>query len=113
MFKTKFIISIVIFITFLIITSIIKNQARFVEKKISNINEKILLKEKNLNRAQLEFFYLTTPSEIEKRLNIIAINSYQPIIHSKIFFDVSDFINIKNKTSNLKDINEKKIEKKQ
>ena len=84
-----------------------------IEKKISNINDKILLKEKNLNRAQLEFFYLTTPSEIEKRLNIIAINNYQPIIHSKIFFDVSDFINIKNKTSNLKDINEKKIEKKQ
>ena len=33
MFKTKFIISILIFVTFLIITSIIKNQARFIEKK--------------------------------------------------------------------------------
>ena len=112
MFKTKFIISTIIFVTFLMVTSTIKNQTRFVEKNISNINDKILLKQKNLNKAQLEFFYLTTPSEIEKRLNIIEINNYQPIIHSKIFFGVSDFTNIKNKTSNLKDINEKKVKKK-
>ena len=33
MFKTKFIISISIFITFLIITSAIKNKTRVIEKK--------------------------------------------------------------------------------
>ena len=46
MFKTKFIISLSIFITFLLVTSIIKNKTRFIEKEISNINTKILSKKK-------------------------------------------------------------------
>lgn len=112
MFKAKFLVSLSIFITFLLVTSSIKNKTRIIEKKISNINSTILVKEKNLNKAQLEFHYLTSPAEIEKRLNIIGIENYQPIINSNIFFDISDLISIKNKTSNLKDINEKKIQKK-
>ena len=112
MFKAKFLVSLSIFITFLLVTSSIKNKTRIIEKKISNINSTILVKEKNLNKAQLEFHYLTSPVEIEKRLNIIGIENYQPITYSNIFFDISDLINIKNKTSNLKDVNEKKIQKK-
>jgi lipopolysaccharide export LptBFGC system permease protein LptF len=112
MFKTKFLVSITIFITFLIFTSTIKNKTRFIEKQTLNLNSKILLKEKNLNKSQLEFFYLTSPAELEKKLNIIGIYNYQPIIHSKIYFDISDLVNIQNKTSNLNDINEKKIKKK-
>ena len=42
MFKTKLIISISIFITFLIITSVIKNKTRILEKEITNLNLKIL-----------------------------------------------------------------------
>ena len=112
MFKTKFLVSLTIFITFLIITSTIKNKTRYIEKKTLNLNSEILSKEKNLNKAQLEFFYLTSPAVLEKKLNIIGIYDYQPIIHSKIFFDISDLINIQNKTSNLNNINEKKIKKK-
>ena len=112
MFKTKLIVSLSIFITFLLVTSSIKNKTRFIEKEISNINTKILSKEKNLNKAQLEFYYLTSPAEIERRLNIIGNENYQPIVYSKIFFDISDLINLQNKTSNLKDINEKKVKKK-
>ena len=112
MFKVKFLVSLSIFLTFLLVTSSIKNKTRIIEKKISNINSTILVKEKNLNKAQLEFHYLTSPAEIEKRLSIIGIENYQPITYSNIFFDISDLINIKNKTSNLKDVNEKKIQKK-
>ena len=112
MFKTKFLICLSIFISFLLVTSSIKNKTRIIEKEISNINSTILEKEKKLNKAQLEFYYLTSPVEIERRLNIIGTENYQPIINSKIFFDISDLINIQNKTSNLKDINEKKIQKK-
>ena len=36
MFKTKLIISISIFVTFLIITSVIKNKTRILEKEITN-----------------------------------------------------------------------------
>ena len=113
MLNKKIIIYSVIFVTLLIITSTIKNKTRIIEKKISNLSKQVWIKKKDLNETQLDFYYLSTPLEIEKKLIIIGFENYQPIIHSKIFFDVSDFINIKNKTSNLKDINEKKIEKKQ
>ena len=112
MFKTKFILSISIFVTFLIITSVIKNKTRVIEKQISNLNTKILLKKKDINEAQLDFYYLSSPSEIEKKLDMIGFNKYQPIKYSNIFFDISDFTKIKNKISNLKNLNEKKIKQK-
>ena len=108
MYKTKFIISISIFVTCLIITSTIKNETRILEKKIKNLNAKVLLSEKNLNEAQLDFYYLSSPQEIEKRLYIIGFDNYRPIDYSRIFLDISDFINI-DKISNLNNLNEKKF----
>ena len=112
MLKAKFIISSIIFIIFLIITSYIKNETRIVEKRMSKLSTKIFLKQKDVNEAQLDFYYLTSPSEIEKKLNAIGFNNYQPIKHSNIFFDVSTFTKIGNKISNLNKIDEKKIKKK-
>ncbi len=112
MLKSKFVVSTIIFITFLMITSAIKNKTRVIEKKISNLNTKIIFLEKNINEAQLDFFYLTSPAQIEKKLNYIGFENYQPIEYSKIFFNISDYLNIENKLSNLKNINEKKIKKK-
>ena len=112
MFKTKFIISSFIFVTFLIFTSITKNKTRLIEKNLSNLSQEILLKKKDINETQLEFFYLTSPKEIEKRLNVIGFDNYQPIKYSKIFFDISNLINLNNKISNLTNSNEKKIKKK-
>ena len=108
MYKTKFIISILIFVAFLIITSTIKNETRILEKKIKNLNTRVLLSEKNLNEAQLDFYYLSSPKEIEKRLYTIGFDNYRPIDYSRIFLDISDFINI-NKISNLNNLNEKKF----
>ena len=45
MFKTKFIISATIITIFLVITSVIKNKTRIIEKKISN-NKNIIKKDK-------------------------------------------------------------------
>ena len=112
MFKLKFIFSILIFISFLIVTSTVKNKARILEKEILSLNNKISSKEKNINEAQLDFYYLSSPQEIEKKLSLIGFDNYQPISHSKIFFHISDFINIQNKFSNLKHLNDKKIQKK-
>ena len=112
MFKKKFIISTTVFIIFLLITSIIKNQTRIIEKNISSLNTKIFAKKQNINEAQMEFYYLTSPSEIEKRLNIIGFDNYKPIKLSNIFFEISEFYKIQNKTTNLKILNEKKIKKK-
>ena len=111
MFKMKFIISMSIFISFLLVTSTIKNKTRVIEKNISNLTTKILIKIKDINEAQLDFHYLTSPAEIEKKLIIIGSDNYQPIKYSRIFFDISDFTEIKNKISNLKNIDEKKIQK--
>jgi hypothetical protein len=112
MFKTKYIISTILLVAFLIITSFIKNESRTLEKKITNLNIKILLNKKDINESQLDFYYLSSPAEIEKRLNIIGLNNYQPISYSKIFFKVSDFTLNENKFSTLNNLDEKKIQKK-
>ena len=112
MFKMKFIIVSSIFISFLLITSIIKNKTRVIEKNISNLSTISLIKTEDINEAQLDFYYLTSPAEIEKKLSIIGFDNYKPIKYSNIFFDISDFTEIQNKISNLKNINEKKIQKK-
>ena len=56
MLKFKILISIFIFSFFLILTSIIKNQTREIEKKIAKLSSKIHYKEKDLNESQLDFF---------------------------------------------------------
>ena len=112
MFKMKFIIALSVFISFLLVTSTIKNKTRVIEKNISNLTTKIFIKTSNINEAQLDFDYLTSPAEIEKKINIIEFDNYQPIKYSRIFFDISDFIEIQNKISNLKKTDEKKIQKK-
>mgnify|MGYP001361897713 FL=1 len=112
MFKMKFIIALSVFISFLIVTSTIKNKTRVIEKNISNLTTKIFIKTSDINEAQLDFEYLTSPAEIEKKISIIGFDNYQPIKYSRIFFDISDFIEIQNKISNLKNIDEKKTQKK-
>ena len=104
MFKMKFIIASSIFISFLLFTSTIKNKTRVIEKNISNLTTKIYIKTKDFNEAQLDFHYLTSPAEIEKKLSIIGFDNYLPINYSNIFFDISDFTEIQNKISNFKNI---------
>ena len=112
MFKMKFIIALSVFISFLIVTSTIKNKTRVIEKNISNLTTKIFIKTSDINETQLDFDYLTSPAEIEKKISIIGFDNYQPIKYSRIFFDVSDFTEIQNKITNLRKIDEKKIQKK-
>ena len=112
MFKTKFIISLTILVIFLLTTSAIKNKTRVIEKQITNLNKIILIKEKNINEAELDFHYLTSPVEIEKKINIIGLNNYQPIKYSNIYLKISDYNIIYNKFYNLNNLNGEKIQKK-
>ena len=112
MFKTKLIISITTLITFLVITSIIKNKTRIIEKQMLNLNIEILNKKKDINESQLDFYYLTSPAEIENKLNLIGFNDYRPIKYSNIFFDITDFTKMNSNVSNIKNLNEKKIKNK-
>ena len=102
MSKIKFFFSIFIFAFFILGTSIIKNETREIEKSIYILNKIVQIKEKDLNEAQLDFYYLTSPAELEKKLGIIGLDNYQPIEYSKIFFEISDFNNIQSKISKLK-----------
>ena len=85
-----------IIFTFLLIgTSIIKNQTREIEKKIYNISNKIFLKEKDLNESQLDFFYLTSPSIIERKIEHLDYNHYFPMEYSNIFLSMNNFLGLK------------------
>jgi hypothetical protein len=111
MFKLKIVIPTIIFLILLIITSIIKNQTRTIEKKLLKISKNIALQEKDINESQLDFYFLTSPAEIEKKIKILGINNYSPIENSKIFLSLSNFADIKKKLSKTKNANEKKIKK--
>ena len=88
MFKSKITLSVIVFIFFLIITSIIKNQTRTLEKQINQLSKKISLKEKDLNESQFDFYYLTSPLLIEKKIKNLSFNNYLPMKHSKIFLNL-------------------------
>ena len=112
MFKLKVFVSILIFSSMLIGTSIIKNYTRTIEKKINIFSSLILIKEKDLNELQLDFSYLTSPHIIEKKVEHLDSIQYSPMEFSKIFLSMSNFLNLENKFVIQKDQNEKKIQKK-
>ena len=112
MFNSKLFFSLAVFTFFLIITSLVKNQSRIIEKQIKGLNINIIAKEKNISEAEMEFSYLSSPNEIEKKFNSIDLEKFEPIKHSKIFYDLDDFNIIEKKLSNLINIDEKKIRKK-
>ena len=112
MFNSKLFFSLAVFTFFLIITSLVKNQSRIIEKQIKGLNIKIIAKEKNISEAEMEFSYLSSPNEIEKKFNSGDLEKFEPIKQSNIFYDVHDFNILEKKLSNLIDIDEKKIRKK-
>ena len=110
MFRLKIILPTIIFLTLLIITSSIKNQTRVIEKKLHKLNANITLKEKDINESQLDFYFLTSPIEIEKKIKILGPNNYSPIENSKIFLSFSNFIDM-NKKISVFNQNEKETKK--
>ena len=108
MFRSKIILTTIIFLILLILTSVIKNQTRIIEKKLYSLSETIALKEKDINEAQLDFYFLTSPAEIEKKVKTLGLNNYSTIEKSKIFLSFSNFSNIQKKISVLNNENEKK-----
>ena len=112
MFNSKLFFSLVVFTFFLIITSLVKNQSRIMEKKIKVLNSNIVAKEKNISESEMEYSYLSSPNEIEKKFNSKELEKFEPIKHSNIFYNLHDFYTFEKKLSNLINIDEKKIRKK-
>ena len=112
MFNSKLFFSLAVFTFFLIITSLVKNQSRIIEKQIKGLNINIIAKEKNISEAEMEFSYLSSPNKIEKKFNSRDLERFEPIKHSNIFSDINELNVLEKKLSNLINRDEKKIRKK-
>ena len=111
MLRLKITISTIVFLILLIVTSIIKNQTRIIEKKLYKLNEKITLKEKDINESQLDFYFLTSPAEIEEKIKTLGYKNYSPIDNSKIFLSLNNFMDVQKQMSIFKNLDEKKTKK--
>ena len=96
----------------LVLTSGIKNQTRIIEKQIYKIDKKILAIEKDLHETQLDYFYVSSPGYLYEKIRNLSSIEYTPMDFSRIYLNFTDFTNSQNKISNLKEMNEKKTQKK-
>ena len=90
--RTKIIISILIFSFLLFITSIVKNKTRVIEKNIISYEKKIFNLEKELYESQLDFYYLSSPQLLQKKLSFFTNDHYQNMDISNIYLDLDNFI---------------------
>ena len=111
MVKKKLVISLVIFSILMVLTSIIKTQTRLIEKNIFNYEKKIANLNNNIHESQVDFYYLTSPDYITKKIQNYSDQEYQSINYSKIYFSLNQFIEEQKKTTKSYK-NEKKIQKK-
>ena len=111
MFKRNLIISLAIFFVLLSFTSYIKTETRKIEKDILNTNKKNSILKKNLLESQVEFFYLTSPNKLSRKIVEYGDEDYVSIDYSKIFMSLKDFTQFKDKTTKFFE-NEKKSKKK-
>ena len=111
MFNKKLIISLVMFSFFMVFTSIIKTKTRLIEKNI-NLNERqISILESEIYESQLDFYYLTSPDYLNKKIIEYSDDEYLSIQYSEIYFSLNQFLEEKKNT--VKHVeNEKKIQKK-
>jgi|TARA_B110000967_G_C18544606_1_gene392337 hypothetical protein len=110
MYKSKFIISMAIFSVFMITTSIIKTKARLVEKKIENYEKNISIIKNNLYESQLDYFYLSSPEGIVKKINEFSDIDYTTMKHSNIYLSLDHFF-LNQKKLSKSYIYERKIQK--
>ena len=110
--KIKLIISICIFSTLLVVTSVIKNETRIIEKKIYKIDRKILKIGKDLHETQLDYFYVSSPGYLSKKIKQLAFIEYIPMDFSRLYLNYTDLMDSQKKITILKIKNEKKTQKK-
>ena len=67
MHKINLIISISIFSILLVVTSVIKNKTRVIEKNINKIDKRIALIKKDLYETELDYSYLASPNHLSKK----------------------------------------------
>ena len=95
-----------IYASFFIAIPIIKNETRLIEKKIQNHKVQILLSEKNLSEAYLEFQYLSSPEILENKVSENIDTDYNNLSISQIYLNFDHFVDKQKKMTKIL-INEK------
>ena len=102
----KLITIFVIHILFLIGIPIVKNKTRIIEKNILNYESKIVVLQKNLLEAQLEYHYLSSPEVLTNKINKYSDTHYTNMKFSQIYFNLEHFKSEQKKISKIL-VNEK------
>ena len=99
MFNKKIFLSLSIFIILMVFTSIIKTQTRMIEKNIFLAEKRIGNLETNFYEAQLDYYYLTSPDYISKKISQYSNQEYQSMKYSRIYLNFDQFLEDQKKIS--------------
>tara|TARA_A100000164_G_C21810387_1_gene725189 strand:- start:54 stop:383 length:330 start_codon:yes stop_codon:yes gene_type:complete len=105
MFKKTIFFTIISFFFLTLITSIIKNNSRNLEKDILKLKKEISILEKNVSDAEIDFIYVSNPEKIINNLKTLGKENYKSYDNSRVFFSIQHFINEEFKQSKLIDKN--------
>ena len=100
-FNKKKLIIFLTYASFFIAIPIIKNETRLIEKKILNHKIQIVILEKNLSEAYLEFQYLSSPEILERMVSQNIDIIYNNLNFSKIYQNFDDFVNEEKKITKI------------
>ncbi len=92
MFKKSLIFSLTVFFTLMIITSLIKNKTRNLEKEIKKINKEVAFLEKELSDAEIDYIYLSSPKKLKQYISTFGKEEYLSFDYSRIFFSTEQFL---------------------
>ena len=92
MFKKSLIFSLSVFLILMIFTSSVKHKTRNLEKKINLVNKEIVILKKQLNDAETDFAYLSSPEQLKEYLIILRKEDYSTYDHSRIFLSTDEFL---------------------
>jgi len=92
MFKKSLIFSLTVFFTLMIITSLIKNKTRNLEKEIEKINKEVAFLEKELSDAEIDYIYLSSPKKLKQYISTFGKEEYLSFDYSRIFFSTEQFL---------------------
>ncbi|MBH90593.1 MAG: hypothetical protein CMG67_00575 [Candidatus Marinimicrobia bacterium] len=101
MFKKTILFTIILLFFLTLITSIIKNKARNLEKDILKLKKEISVLENNISAAEIDFIYVSNPEKIIKNLQLLGKEDYKNYDNSRVFFSIQHFIKKEFKESKL------------
>ena len=100
-YNKKKLVIVLIYISFFITIPIIKNESRLIEKKIQNHKNEIFILEKNLLEASLEFYYLTSPEILSRKIEKNFDQKFNSLDLSQIYLNIEDFTSEQKKTTKI------------